>query len=93
MSKAASATAPARARSIAGLCVIAAIAVAGCGLAADVLFTTYHPPCSVCFQYSVTVKYGGQVKTVGAVDGGTDGPAMYWQVIADLSDLLYPHRP
>lgn len=63
------------------------------GFFTDIFYTTYHPPCAACSQYSVTVKDGGQTKTVGAVDGGTDGPAMYWQVIAYLAELLYPNVP
>jgi hypothetical protein len=63
------------------------------GFFTDIFYTTYHLPCAACSQYSVTVKDGGQTKTVGAVDGGTDGPAMYWQVIAYLAELLYPNVP
>lgn len=58
------------------------------GFFTDLFFTTYHPPCSVCHQHSVTVTYGSQTKTVGSVEGGTDGPAEYWIVIGYLSDLF-----
>jgi hypothetical protein len=34
------------------------------------------------------VTYGSQTKTVGSVEGGTDGPAEYWIVIGYLSDLF-----
>jgi hypothetical protein len=61
------------------------------GFFTDNLFTTYHVPCAACSQYSVTVTFGSQVKTVGAVDGGTDGPAAYWQLTGYLSELLYPN--
>jgi len=58
------------------------------GFFTDLFFTTYHPPCSACHQHSVTVTYGSQTKTVGIVEGGTDGPAQYWIVIGYLSDLF-----
>lgn len=58
------------------------------GFFTDLFFTTYHPPCSACHQHSVTVTYGNETKTVGIVEGGTDGPAQYWLVMAYLSDLF-----
>lgn len=63
------------------------------GFFTDNFYTTYHTPCVACSQYSVTVSLGGQIKTVGAVDGGTDGPAEYWQLTGYLSELLYPNGP
>jgi ribose/xylose/arabinose/galactoside ABC-type transport system permease subunit len=50
--------------------------------------STYHTPCGACYRYSTTVTYGGQTKTVEAVDGGADAPANYWQMTAPLTALL-----
>ena len=50
--------------------------------------TTHHTPCGACFQYSLTVKYNGQSKTVGAVDGGVDAYAKYWLITAKLAAIL-----
>jgi simple sugar transport system permease protein len=54
----------------------------------DNFYTTHHTPCGACFEYSTTVKYKGQAKTVDAVDGGTDAPAAYWLVTAELAAIL-----
>jgi simple sugar transport system permease protein len=51
-------------------------------------YTTHHTPCGACFDYSTTVTYQGVTKTVEAVDGGTDAPANYWQMTADLAPVL-----
>jgi hypothetical protein len=55
----------------------------------DNFVTTWHTPCGACYQYSLTVKFNGQTKTVGAVDGGVDAYALWWQDITpELSKLL-----
>jgi hypothetical protein len=50
--------------------------------------TTKHTACRECFTYIITVNYNGQVKTVSAVDGGTDTPVEYWQIYAKIKKLL-----
>jgi galactofuranose transport system permease protein len=52
-------------------------------------YTTHHDPCGACYQYSTTVTYKGQTKTVDAVDGGTDAPAEYWSMTGHLAAILY----
>jgi ribose/xylose/arabinose/galactoside ABC-type transport system permease subunit len=54
----------------------------------DEFVTTYHTPCGACYQYSLTVKYNGVTKQVGAVDGGVDAYASWWQITPELSRLL-----
>jgi galactofuranose transport system permease protein len=56
----------------------------------DTLYSTEHEPCGQCFTYFLTVSDQGQVKTVKAVNGGTDTPPDYWKVIA-LIDEIIPH--
>jgi hypothetical protein len=48
----------------------------------DEMYDTWHTPCGQCYGYYLTVSYQGQEKTVKGVDGGTDAPADYWQVIS-----------
>jgi hypothetical protein len=48
----------------------------------DEMYDTWHTPCRQCYGYYLTVSYQGQEKTVKGVDGGTDAPADYWQVIS-----------
>ncbi len=59
------------------------------------LYTTWHVPCGQCFSYDVTVTYKGQAKTVKAVDGGTDAPADYWQVVSFINGNIpkFPVAP
>lgn len=52
------------------------------------LSSTKHTACKECFTYQITVSHGDQVKTVSAVDGGTDTPGEYWQVFAKIKRLL-----
>jgi hypothetical protein len=52
------------------------------------MYSTSHVPCGQCFTYYITVNYQGQEKTVKAVDGGTDAPANYWQVVSTLNGLI-----
>ena len=48
----------------------------------DELYDTWHTPCGQCYGYYLTVINDGQEKTVKGVDGGTDAPAVYWQIIS-----------
>jgi simple sugar transport system permease protein len=52
-------------------------------------YTTHHTPCGACYQYSTTITYQGQTKTVDAVDGGTDAPSAYWPMTGLLAPILY----
>lgn len=52
------------------------------------MYSTTHTPCGQCFSYYLTVTYNDQTKTVQAVDGGTDAPAAYWQVVSILNGVL-----
>jgi simple sugar transport system permease protein len=52
----------------------------------------YSPPvragCAACYTYFTTITYKGAVKTVRAVDGGTDVPSVYWLVTGKISAVL-----
>jgi hypothetical protein len=50
--------------------------------------STTHTACRECFTYHITVKSNDQVKTVAAVDGGTDTPTEYWQIYARIKKNL-----
>jgi hypothetical protein len=52
------------------------------------MYSTSHTPCGECYTYYLTVNYQGQEKTVKAVDGGTDAPADYWQVVSMINGLI-----
>jgi simple sugar transport system permease protein len=52
------------------------------------IYDTYHNPCGSCYVYYITVSSGGQQKTVKAVDGGTDAPADYWQVVSEINGVI-----
>lgn len=54
----------------------------------DEMYSTWHTPCGQCYGYYLTVSYNGQEKTVKAVDGGTDAPASYWQVISLVKGVV-----
>ena len=56
----------------------------------DNMYDTWHTPCGQCFGYYLTVVDNGREKTVKAVDGGTDAPADYWQVVSILNGVI-PH--
>jgi len=58
----------------------------------DNVYSTSHVPCPACFEYSMTVKYKGQTKTVGFVDGDSDGP-LPPLLKTELPALLYPDNP
>jgi simple sugar transport system permease protein len=57
------------------------------------MYDTWHTPCSQCYGYYLTVSYKGQAKTVKAVDGGTDAPANYWQVVSSINGVLPKFAP
>jgi hypothetical protein len=52
------------------------------------MYSTSHTPCGQCFSYYLTIYYMGQEKTVKAVDGGTDAPANYWQVVSLINGII-----
>jgi len=54
----------------------------------DEMYNTWHTPCGQCYGYYLTVSYNGQEKTVKGVDGGTDAPADYWQVISLVKGIV-----
>jgi hypothetical protein len=54
----------------------------------DEMYDTFHNPCGSCYVYHLTVSYNGQEKTVKAVDGGTDAPANYWQVVSEINGVI-----
>jgi ribose/xylose/arabinose/galactoside ABC-type transport system permease subunit len=54
----------------------------------DEMYDTWHTPCGSCYGYYLTVSNDGQEKTVKAVDGGTDAPANYWQVVAYINSAI-----
>ncbi|MBN2146174.1 MAG: sugar ABC transporter permease YjfF [Anaerolineales bacterium] len=54
----------------------------------DELYDTWHTPCGQCYGYYLTVSFDGQEKTVKGVDGGTDAPANYWQVISLVKGII-----
>ena len=47
-------------------------------------------PCGQCYGYYVTVSDQGVTKTVRGVDGGTDAPADYWQVVSLIKGIAPP---
>jgi hypothetical protein len=59
------------------------------------MYDTWHTPCGQCYGYFLTVSYQDQSKTVKGVDGGTDAPADYWQVISLVKGLVpaFPVAP
>jgi simple sugar transport system permease protein len=54
----------------------------------DQLYDTWHIPCGQCYGYYLTVVKDGQVKTVKGVDGGTDAPVDFWQVISLVKGVV-----
>jgi len=54
----------------------------------DEQYDTWHTPCGQCYGYYLTVSANDQVKTVKGVDGGTDAPAAYWQVISLVKGIV-----
>jgi simple sugar transport system permease protein len=62
--------------------------IADRGWFTDEMYDTWHTPCGQCYGYHLTVYYKGQEKTVKAVDGGTDAPADYWQVVSLINGVI-----
>jgi len=60
----------------------------GWGWFTDNMYSTKHTPCAACYTYYISVLYKNQTKTIYAVDGGTDAPANYWQITADLTGII-----
>ncbi|MBN2549692.1 MAG: hypothetical protein JXB15_11070 [Anaerolineales bacterium] len=54
----------------------------------DEMYSTSHVPCGQCYTYFISVYFRGQEKTIQAVDGGTDAPANYWQVVSIINGVL-----
>jgi hypothetical protein len=52
------------------------------------MYSTSHVPCGQCFSYVIRISYKDQQKTVEAVDGGTDAPADYWQVVSTINGVI-----
>jgi simple sugar transport system permease protein len=52
------------------------------------MYDTWHTPCGQCYTYYLSISYQGQEKTVQAVDGGTDAPANYWQVVSLINGII-----
>jgi hypothetical protein len=59
----------------------------------DVMYSTSHLPCGVCYHYFTTVVYQGQEKTVEAVNGGTDAPDEYWVMTGRFLTLFPGFEP
>ena len=51
------------------------------------LESTTHTACKACYTYFITVN-DSEVKTVSAVDGGTDVRGEYWQVFAKIKAMI-----
>ena len=64
--------------------------ISALGWFTDTLYSTEHEPCGQCYTFFLTVSDQGQVKTVKAVNGGTDTPPAYWREIS-LIDEIIPH--
>jgi simple sugar transport system permease protein len=54
------------------------------------MYDTWHEPCGQCYGYYVTVTDQGETKTIRGVNGGTDAPADYWQVISLIKAMVPP---
>ncbi len=54
----------------------------------DELYDTWHTPCGQCYGYYLTMSSDGEQKTVKGVDGGTDAPAVYWQIISLVKGMV-----
>ena len=52
------------------------------------MYDTWHVQSEAMYGYYITVSYEDQVKTVKAVDGGTDAPADYWQVVSLINGVI-----
>jgi simple sugar transport system permease protein len=69
------------------------LSIAERGWFTDAMYDTWHTPCGQCFAYHLTVVREGQEKSVQAVDGGTDAPADYWQVVSLINGLIPKFDP
>lgn len=58
------------------------------GFFTDELYDTWHTPCGQCYGYYLTLVHSDQQKTVKGVDGGTDAPAVYWQIISLVKGVV-----
>jgi hypothetical protein len=65
-------------------------AISDKGWFTDEMYDTWHTPCEQCYGYYLTVSFKNKAKTVKAVDGGTDAPANYWQVVSTINGVI-PH--
>ena len=54
----------------------------------DEMYNTWHTPCGQCYGYFLTVVDGNLAKTVMGVDGGTDAPADFWQVVSLVKGVV-----
>ena len=63
-------------------------AIEAFGWFTDEMYSTSHVPCGQCYTYFLTVYAKGVEKTVKAVDGGTDAPADYWQVVSTINGVI-----
>jgi hypothetical protein len=52
------------------------------------MYDTWHTPCGQCYGYYTTVSDQGESKTVRGVDGGTDAPAEYWEVVSLIKAIV-----
>ncbi len=66
------------------------LGIASRGWFKNKMYSTWHDPCEQCFGYYITVTYEGEEKTVKGVDGGTDAPSDYWQVVSSINGVI-PH--
>jgi len=64
------------------------VGITDLGWFTDEMYNTWHTPCGQCYGYYVTVSYDDQIKTVKGVDGGTDAPADYWQVVSLVKGIV-----
>jgi hypothetical protein len=62
--------------------------IRGLGWFTPAMYNTWHDPCGQCYGYYVTVMDQGETKTVRGVNGGTDAPADYWQVISLIKGII-----
>ncbi len=52
------------------------------------MYNTWHDPCGQCYGYYITVTDHGETKMVRGVDGGTDAPSDYWQVVSLIKGII-----
>jgi simple sugar transport system permease protein len=66
------------------------VGIRGLGWFTPAMYNTWHDPCGQCYGYYVTVTDQGEAKTVRGVNGGTDAPADYWQVVSLIKGIIPP---